>query len=82
MVFLGEGKVGVDHGGVVWDEAMVEVGEAQEGLYFLDFGRSGPAGDSIKFDWVHGELPQFDYHAEVFHLRGGKLAFLQFQVEV
>ena len=50
VVFLSKGKVGVGHGGVVWDEAVVEVGKAQEGLYFLDFGRSGPAGNSIKFD--------------------------------
>ena len=48
----------------------------------VDFSRSGPAGISIKFDWVHGKLPGFDYHTKVFHLQGGKLALLQFQVEV
>ena len=70
------------YGGVVWNKVAVEVGKAQEGLYFLDLGRSGPAGNSVKFDWVHGKLPRFDYHTEVFYLQGGKLAFLQFQVEV
>ena len=65
--FLNEVKKRTGYGGVVWDEAVVEVGKAQERSYFFDFGRSRPAGDSIKFDWVHGELPWFDYHAKIFH---------------
>ena len=68
MVFLGKIKEGAGYSGIVWDEAAVEVGKAQEGSYFLDLSRSGPAGDSVEFDWVHGELPWFDYHIEILHL--------------
>ena len=82
VVFLGEVEEGVSNSGIVWDKATIEVGKAKEGSYIFDFGRGGPAGNSIKFYWVHGKLSWFDYYAEIFNLQEGKLALLQFQVEV
>ena len=39
---------------VVRNESSIEVGEAKEGMYILDFSQSGPACDAIKFNRVHG----------------------------
>ena len=35
---------------VVRDEAMVEVGEAEKGMYFLDFCGGSPGENTIEFD--------------------------------
>ena len=53
-VFLGEVDEGAGDVGVVGDESLVEVGEAEEGAYVLYFSRSRPFGDSVEFDRVHG----------------------------
>jgi len=81
-VFLGEVDEGAGDVGVVGDESSVKVGEAKEGLYVLHFSGGGPFGNSIKFDRVHGELTGFDNHSEVFYLVSGKLAFLEFQMQI
>ena len=54
VVLLGEVKEGAGNGGVVRDEAAVEVGEAKEGVHFLDLSGGRPAGDSIELHWVYG----------------------------
>jgi len=68
--------------GVVRDESSVEVGEAKEEVYILDFSWGWPFGNSVKFDGIHSELAGFDNHSEVFYLVCGKLAFLKFEVQV
>ena len=39
---------------VVGNESSIEVGEAKEGMYILDFSQGGPAHDTIEFNRVHG----------------------------
>jgi len=68
--------------GVVWNELTVEIGEAKEGAYVLDFSWSWPFGDAVEFDRVHGELARFDDHSEVFYLICGKFALLKFEVQI
>ena len=54
---------------------MVEVGEAKEGSYFLDFGGGRPSGDAIELDRVHGKLTRFYNHPQVFNFWDIELAF-------
>ena len=75
-VFLSEVNEGTDDVGVVWNESTVEVGEAKEGAYVLDFCWGWPLGDPIEFDRVHGQLSGFDDHSKVFYLVCGEFAFL------
>jgi len=81
-VFLGEVNEGAGDVGVVGDEATVEIGKAKEGADILDFLGSGPLGDAIEFDGVHGELTGFDDHTKVFNLGGGEFTFFEFKMEV
>ena len=64
--------------GIVRDKPTVEVGEAKEGLYILDFNWGWPGSDSIQFDWVHGKLTGFYNHSKVFDFWDVKLTFLKF----
>jgi len=81
-VFFCEINEGVGDVGVVGNESSVEVGEAQEGAYVLDFGWGWPFGNAIELDRIHGELTWFDDHPEVFYLVGGEFAHLKFEVQV
>ena len=60
-------KEGKSDSGIVRDESMVEIGEAQEGLHVFDLGWGGPGSDVIEFDWVHGELTGSYNHPKVFN---------------
>ena len=62
IVFLDEVQEGADNCGVVGYEPSVEIGEAKEGAYVLDFGWSWPDSDTIKFDRVHSKLTGFHNH--------------------
>ena len=53
------------------------VGEAKEGIYFLDFGGDWPGSNAIKFHQVHDKLTGFYDHSEVFDFRDIKLALLE-----
>jgi hypothetical protein len=77
-VLLGKVDEGASNIGVIRDEAMVEVGKAEEGVNILDFLRGRPFGDAIEFDRVHGELTGFNDHTKVFDLSSGKFTFLEF----
>jgi len=79
-VFLSEVNEGTGNIRVVRDKSSVEVGEAKEGAYVLDFSGGQPFGDSIKLDRVHGELTRFDNHSEVLNLIHGEFAFLKLEV--
>ena len=79
---LGEIEEGASDVGIVRDESSVEIGETKERADVFHLGGGWPTGDSIKLDRVHGQLAGFDDHAEVFYLVGGKLALLEFQMEV
>jgi len=81
-VFLSEVNEGAGDIRVVWDQPTVEIGEAKEGAYVLDFSRGWPFGDSVKLDRVHGKLTGFNDHSEVFYLVCGELAFLKFEMYV
>ena len=81
-VLLGEVEERVGNVRIIGDESPVEIGETKEGANIFHLGWCGPIRDAIEFDGVHGQLAGFDDHAEVFHLVGGKLAFLEFQVKV
>ena len=81
-IFLGEVDERTSDVGVVGDESSIEIGEAKEGAYVLDFSGGRPFGDSVKFDRVHGELTWFNNHSEVFYLICGKLAFLEFEMQI
>ena len=63
--------------GIVRNESLVEIGETKERADVFHLGGGWPTGDSIEFNWVHGQLAGFDNHAEVFYLVGGKLALLE-----
>ena len=68
--------------GVVRDEALVEIGEAEERANIFHLGWSRPTCDSIEFDGVHGQLAGFNDHSKVFYLVGGELALLKLQMKV
>ena len=59
--------------GIVGDKAVIEVGKAKKGMYFLDFSRGRSGSDAIEFHKIH---------SKVLDLRDIKLAFLKFQIEV
>jgi hypothetical protein len=46
--------------GEVLDEALIEVGEANEALYFLEIFRDGPIDDSFNLDWVYKDSAMTD----------------------
>ena len=81
-VLFGEVKEGTSDVGVVRNEPSVEVGEAKERVDIVHFSWCGPICDAIELNGVHGQLAGFDDHSKVFHLVGGELAFLEFQVKV
>ena len=81
-VFLSEVDEGTGDVGVIWNKSTVEVGEAKEGVYILDFSWGWPLGDAIKLDRVHSELAGFDDHSEVFYLICGEFAFFKFEVQI
>ena len=74
-IFLGQVNKGMGYIGVVWNEPLIEVGEAKEELDILHLGGYRPLCDAIEFDGVHGEFTRFDDHTKIFHFRGGKVAF-------
>jgi len=79
-VLFGEVNEGVSDVGVVGNELSVEIGEAKERAYILDFSGDWPFGNPVKFDGVYGKLARFDDHSKVFYLVSGKLAFLKFEM--
>ena len=81
-VFLGKVKEGMSDVGIVGNEPTVEVGEPKERVNVSHFGWRRPICNAVKFDGVHGQLAGFYDHPEVFHLIGGELALLEFQVKV
>ena len=56
IFFLGQVKEWTDNSGIVGYELLIEVGKAEGGIDFLDFGGGWPGSNAIKFDWVHGKL--------------------------
>ena len=81
-VLLGKVEEGASDIGVVGDKPMVEVGESKERTNISHLGWCRPVCDTVEFDGVHGQLAGFHDHSKVFHLVGGELAFLEFQVKV
>jgi len=64
------------------DEPVVEVGKAQERLYFLPVRRNRPFRYSSYPDWVHLNGILGNNHSEVFHFCLFELALLRFKEEV
>ena len=81
-VFLSEVNEGAGDIRVVGNKSTVEVGEAKEGAYVLDFSRGWPFGNSIKLYRIHGKLTGFNDHSEVFYLVCGEFAFLKLEVQI
>jgi len=79
-VLFGEVDEGTGDVGVVRNKSPVEVGEAKEQVYILDFGGGWLFGNSVKFDGIHGELARFDNHSEVFYLVSGEFTLFKFEV--
>ena len=63
------------------DEATVEIGEAQEGLYLLLATRCRPFRNSGDLHWVHLCLSMGDDESEVLNLGLGELALVMTEVE-
>ena len=76
-VFLDKVEEGAGNSGIVGDELTIEIGKAKERTYILDFGWGQPGGHSIKFDRVHGKLPRFHNHSQVFNFRDVELTLLK-----
>ena len=74
-IFLGQVNKEMDYIGVVWNEPLIEVGKAKEGLNILHLGGYWPLCNAIEFDRVHGKFTRFDDHTKIFDFRGGKVAF-------
>jgi len=53
-IFLGEVDERTSDVGVVGDESSIEIGEAKEGAYVLDFSGGRPFGNSVELDGIHG----------------------------
>ena len=81
-VFLGEVEKRASDIRIVGDESLVEIGEAKERANVFHLSWHGPVCDAIKLDRVHGQLAGFNDHSKVFHLVGGELALLEFQMKV
>ena len=81
-ILLGEIEERASDVGIVGDESSVEIGETKEKVDIFHLGRRGPVCDAVKLDGVHGEFAGFHDHSKIFHLVGGELALLKFQVEV
>jgi len=64
------------------DEPAVEVGEAQERLYFLPVRRNRPFRYSSYLGWVHLNGILGNNHSEVLHFCLLELALLGFKEEV
>ena len=82
VILFGEVKERASDNGVVGDELTVEVGEAKEGMHFLDFDGGWPYSNAIKFNWVHSKLTGFHDHSKKFNFKDVELAFLKLEVEV
>jgi len=81
-VLFGEVNEGTGNVGIVGDESAVEVGEAKERAYVLDFCGGWPFGNSVEFDGVHSKLTRFDDHSKVFYFVSGEFALLEFEVQI
>ena len=81
-ILLGEVEKGASDIGVVGNEPTVEIGEPKKRANILYFGWHRPVYDTVELDGVHGQLAGFHNHSKVFHLVGGELALLKFQVKV
>jgi len=81
-VFLGEVNEGTGDVRIVRDESSVEIGEAKERAYVLDFCGGWPLGNSIEFDGIHSELTGFDDHSKVVYLIGSEFTLFKFEVEI
>ncbi|KAG6896791.1 hypothetical protein C0992_006011 [Termitomyces sp. T32_za158] len=68
--------------GEVLDEPLVEVGELQEGLYFLLVPGLQPLSNTGHLHWVHLCHTMRDDQPEVLNLGLLKLALLQFEIEL
>jgi hypothetical protein len=54
-ILVGEVSEGCGNLGISFDESLVVVAEAEEGLHLLDVGRSGPLLDSFDFLGISGD---------------------------
>ena len=72
----------MSNSGVVRYKLTVEVSEAKERSYILDFSRGWPGSNAVEFDRIHGKLTGFHDHPKVFDFRNIELAFLKLQVKV
>ncbi|KAG6805159.1 hypothetical protein H0H92_000482 [Tricholoma furcatifolium] len=68
--------------GEVLNEPSVEVGEPQEGLYFLLVSWRGPLRDAGHLHWVHLSGPMGDDEPEVLHSSLLELALLRLKIEL
>ena len=81
-ILLGEVEKRASDIRIVGDEPSVEIGKAKERANIFHLSWCGPICDVIELDRVHGQLAGFNDHSKVFHLVGGELALLEFQVKV
>src|SRR5882762_3741770 len=81
-IFLCESKERVCNLGVIFDEAMIKVAEAKEGLEFLNGLGLGPFGNAGNFGRVHSNGSFRNDDAEIFDGRLIEGALLGFEEEV
>ncbi|KDQ31746.1 hypothetical protein PLEOSDRAFT_1028736, partial [Pleurotus ostreatus PC15] len=66
---------------VVPDEAAVEIGKAEEGLYVANLPRFRPVLDRLDFRIIHGKTLRGENVAEIFHSVRVEFAFVGARVE-
>ena len=80
-VLLEEASEREDDAGVAFDEAAVEVGEAEEGLEVSDRLRLWPGEDGVDLGGCHGYAVVGDDESEELGRGFGELAFLRLGIE-
>jgi hypothetical protein len=76
-VFLGEIVKRTADLGEVFNEALVEVSEANKTSDFFEIFRDGPINDGFDFDWVHGDSAMTDNQTKIIYLGLFKLALFR-----
>lgn len=81
-IVVGTSMEGKTDGGVMGDEASVEVGETEPGLDLFDGFRNWPGCDRLKFLRIHANAVLANDEAKIFDLGPVKFAFFDVSDEV
>ena len=81
VIFAGEKDDGGNNVGKVRDKFSIEVREPKERMDAFDRGGGLPILDGRELGWVHAYITLTDDHTKIFHGRGIKRAFGDFERE-